>query len=108
MLVTRVLQQMGKSLGTRLCTRFQQSNGHLGIHSQTLAYPRPPPPPVVGHLQLHTASDQTGGGEGREMKLANQLATVLGKEIVRLYTDVDLFYCLVLQCLRVQVILSTL
>lgn len=107
-LVTRVLQQMGKSLGTRLCRRFQQSNGHLGIHSQTLAYPRPPPPPVVGDLQLHTATDQTGGGEGQEMKLANQLATVLGKEIVRLYTDVDLFYCLVLQCLRVQVILSTL
>ena len=42
------------------------------------------------------------------MKLANQLATVLGIEIVRLYTGVDLFYYLVLQCPKVQVILSTL
>ena len=44
------------------------------------------------------------------MKLANQLAPVLGIEIVRLYNvdDVDLFYYLVLQCPRVQVILLTL
>ena len=106
----QALAAHGKSLSTRLCTHFQQSNGHLGIHSQTLAYPRPSPPPVVDHLQLHTASYQTGGGEGQEMKLANQLAPVLGIEIVRLYNvdDVDLFYYLVLQCPRVQVILLTL
>ena len=93
-----------------LCMCFEQSNGHLGIYGQTLAYPRPPPPPVVGHLQLHTASDQTGGGEGPEMRLPNQLVTVLGQELVHfsLHRSWSVLLSCGTQCQRVQVILLIL